>query len=140
VAFANRGAGEEEKAAAEKLLSAVGEVLWVGEEKLLNPVTALSGSGPAYVFLLIETLARAGKKLGLEPQAAAKLARLTVTGSAALAEAEPDTAAETLRKNVTSPGGTTEAALKVLMDDAAIQPLFDRALKAAADRAEELSK
>jgi pyrroline-5-carboxylate reductase len=139
VACANKNVSGAEKDQAAKLLGAVGEVLWVEKESLLNPVTALSGSGPAYLFLLIETLTKAGVHLGLEAGMAEKLARQTVIGSAALAEAEAATPALTLRQNVTSPGGTTEAALKTLMAHPGIQELFDRALKAATKRAEELS-
>ncbi len=139
VACANKNVSGAEKDQAAKLLGAVGEVLWVEKEQLLNPVTALSGSGPAYIFLLIETLTKAGIHVGLEAGMAEKLARQTVIGSAALAEEEASTPAVTLRQNVTSPGGTTEAALKTLMAHPGIQELFDRALKAATKRAEELS-
>ena len=140
VACANKNVNGAEKDQATKLLRAIGDVVWVEKESLLNPVTALSGSGPAYVFLLIETLAKAGVHLGLEPEMAEKLARQTVIGSAALAEADAATSAAQLRQNVTSPGGTTEAALKTLMAHPGIQDIFDRALKAASKRAEELSQ
>lgn len=140
VACANRNVTKIQKEQASALLGSVGEVLWVEEEKLLNPVTALSGSGPAYVFLLIEAMAAAGRKIGLEEKTAAKLARQTVIGSAALAKASPDQTAARLRENVTSPGGTTEAALRILMADNGIQKLFDKALEAATRRAEELSE
>jgi len=139
VACANKNVSDEQKNQATELLGAIGKVVWVDKESLLNPVTALSGSGPAYVFLLIETLTKAGIRLGLEAGMAEKLARQTVIGSAALAEADASPAAQ-LRQNVTSPGGTTEAALKVLMADAGIQDIFDRALEAATKRAEELSR
>lgn len=139
VAAANKNVSPAEKDKATKLLKAGGEVLWVEKEELLNPVTALSGSGPAYVFLLIEAMTQGGIAIGLEPAMAEKLARQTVIGSAALAESEPGTSAEQLRKNVTSPGGTTEAALKVLMAEPGMQALFTRALTAATKRAEELS-
>jgi pyrroline-5-carboxylate reductase len=128
-----------EKKWAGALLAAVGEVLWVGQEKLLNPVTALSGSGPAYVFLLIEAMTKAGVHIGLDPVMAEKLARQTVIGSAALAELSIGVPADKLRENVTSPGGTTEAALKILMADPGIQKLFNQALSAATTRAEELA-
>ncbi|HYD19130.1 MAG TPA: pyrroline-5-carboxylate reductase [Patescibacteria group bacterium] len=140
VVYANRNVTKAQKAQAEQLLSAVGDVLWVADEKLLNPVTALSGSGPAYVFLLIEALTAAGVKIGLDPKMAEKLARQTVIGSAALAREEKTLPASKLRENVTSPGGTTAAALDVLMKDAALQKLFEKALTAASKRAEELSK
>lgn len=130
-----------EKDITEKALSAVGEVLWVENENLMNPVTALSGSGPAYVFLLIEAMAAAGVKAGLDEEMAQKLARSTVIGSAALAEARSETPAATLRENVTSPNGTTHAALQVLMQETGgIQPMMDSAIAAASRRAEELSK
>ena len=136
---ANKNVTAAEKEQAAKLLGAVGEVLWVEKESLLNPVTALSGNGPAYVFLLIETLTKAGIHIGLEAPMAEKLARQTVIGSAALAEIDAAPASE-LRKNVTSSGGTTEAALEVLMAEPGLQELFDRALIAATKRAEELAK
>lgn len=139
VAVANGNVSGPEKARAAALLSAVGEALWVDDEKLLNPVTALSGSGPAYVFLLIEMLEKSGVRIGLAPDMAKKLARQTVIGSAALAEASPEISAEQLRKNVTSPGGTTAAALAVLMQPE-VQDIFDKALAAASNRAEELAK
>ncbi len=138
VACANKNVSGSEKDMATKLLGAVGEVFWVEKESLLNPVTALSGSGPAYIFLLIETLTKSGIHIGLDATLAEKLARQTVIGSAALAEADTSPASE-LRKNVTSPGGTTEAAVKMLVAEPGIQKLFDRALKAATQRAEELS-
>ncbi len=140
VACANQNVSAAEKDRAAKLLGAVGEVLWAEYESQLNPVTALSGSGPAYIFLLIETLTQTGVNIGLPQEMAEKLARQTVIGAAALAESDAATPAETLRKNVTSPGGTTEAALKVLMSDSGIQDLFNRALKAATRRAEDLSR
>jgi pyrroline-5-carboxylate reductase len=139
VAYANQNVSVAEKQWASALLGAVGEVLWVDKESLLNPVTALSGSGPAYIFLLIETMTKAGMHIGLDPAMAEKLARQTVIGSAALAEANSGTPAAKLRENVTSPGGTTQAALEVLMAEPGIQVLFDRALAAATKRAEELS-
>jgi pyrroline-5-carboxylate reductase len=134
---ANAAAGSQGRAMAQTLLSAAGETVWLSDESLMNAVTALSGSGPAYVFLLIETLARSGEKLGLPADTAMRLARQTVLGSAALAAANPNTPAETLRHNVTSPGGTTEAALSVLQPQ--IQSLFDAALEKAAKRAKELA-
>jgi pyrroline-5-carboxylate reductase len=113
-------------------------VLWVDDESLMDPVTALSGSGPAYVFLLVEALAAAGAKLGLEPAMAMQLARATVSGSGALLQQSSEPAAQ-LRVNVTSPGGTTAEALKVLMGDDGIQQVFDKALAAAARRSKELA-
>lgn len=141
VACTNAAVSEIQKKQAQVLLSAAGDFLWVDDEKLLDPVTALSGSGPAYVFLLIEAMAAAGEKLGLDPATSARLARQTVIGSAALAQESPDIPASELRENVTSPGGTTAAALSVLMDgNNGLQQLFERALAAAALRAAELSK
>jgi len=139
VACANKNVDAAEKKRGAALLSAVGEVLWVEDEKLLNPVTALSGSGPAYVFLLIEILEKAGVHAGLSPDMARVLARQTVIGSAALADASPELSAAQLRENVTSPGGTTAAALKVLMASD-VQKIFDEALMAATKRAEELGR
>jgi pyrroline-5-carboxylate reductase len=134
----NAHVSAEQKTRADNLLKAVGQVEWVKDEELLDAVTAVSGSGPAYVFLLIEALAAAGVKSGLDTAFAMKLARQTIIGSAALAEADP-LPAETLRKNVTSPGGTTAAALDVLMSDEGMQPLFDKAIAAATARSKQLA-
>jgi len=121
------------------LLEAVGEVAWVEDEALIDAVTAVSGSGPAYVFLLAETLAAAGAKAGLPADLATRLARATVAGSGELLRQSAETAAQ-LRINVTSPGGTTAAALAVLMDDkAGFGPLLDTAIEAAARRSKELA-
>lgn len=121
-----------------ELLSAVGEVIAVDDEALLDPVTAVSGSGPAYVFLLIEAMAAAGEKAGLPAELSMRLARATVSGAGELARLS-DEAASQLRINVTSPGGTTAAALEVLMADDGIQPVFDRAIEAANNRSRELA-
>lgn len=128
-----------QKICADALLKAVGHVEWVSDENLLDAVTAVSGSGPAYIFLLIEAMAAAGAKAGLNLDFAMKLARQTVIGSAALAGADPSPA-EILRKNVTSPGGTTAAALDVLMAPSGMQNLFDKAIAAATARSKELSR
>jgi pyrroline-5-carboxylate reductase len=121
------------------MLEAVGEVVWVGDEALIDPVTALSGSGPAYVFLMIECMAEAGIAAGLPADIAARLARATVAGSGELAR-QSDEPADQLRRNVTSPGGTTEAALSVLMaDEDGLQQLMTRALDAATRRSRELA-
>lgn len=123
---------------AEGLLAAVGQVVRLEGEHQMDAVTAVSGSGPAYVFHLIETLAAAGESQGLPPALAMQLARATVAGAGALAEAAKESPAQ-LRINVTSPGGTTAAALAVLMDEATGFPaLLKRAVKAAADRGREL--
>ena len=121
---------------AEEILRASGEVVWVPEERLLDPVTALSGSGPAYVFWFIEQLAASGTKLGLAPETAQRLALETVLGAARLA-AQSDETPGMLRERVTSQGGTTEAALKVFGEEKMAERL-ERALKAASERGAEL--
>lgn len=126
------------RALAERLCAAVGATAWVADEGQIDIVTALSGGGPAYVFLLIETLARAGAAAGLGPDLAMMLARETVIGAGVLARHSDEPAAQ-LRRNVTSPGGTTERALAVLMAPEGLQPLFDRAIAAATARSRELS-
>jgi pyrroline-5-carboxylate reductase len=123
---------------AQNLLAALGETLWVDRESLIDSVTAVSGSGPAYVFLLVEVLAEAARAQGIPQSAADKLARATVAGAGALLEADDRDAAD-LRKDVTSPGGTTEAALRVLLAADGLRPLIARAVRAARQRAEELS-
>ena len=120
------------------LLSAVGEVVSVDDEGLMDAVTAVSGSGPAYVFLLIEAMAAAGEKAGLPADLSMRLARATVAGAGELARLS-DEAASQLRINVTSPGGTTAAALEVLMAGDGVQPVFDRAIAAATRRSRELA-
>ena len=135
VADADADGGQKETC--RHLLEVVGLTEWVEDEGLIDIVTALSGGGPAYVFLLIEALAEAGTKAGLPADLAMHLARQTVIGSGALAEQSDEPAAQ-LRRNVTSPQGTTEAALKILMAENGIQPIFDRAIEAAAARSREL--
>lgn len=130
---------EADRQMAEALLSAAGKVVWFEAEEELDAVTAVSGSGPAYVFHLVEALAEAGRRQGLEAEAAMLLARQTVIGSAALLEADPASAA-TLRENVTSPKGTTAAALGVLMGQGGLTELMDRAVAAARLRSVELGK
>lgn len=126
---------------AQRLCAAVGEVVWINDENLMDAVTALSGSGPAYLFLLIDIMANAGVTLGLPPETAMNLSRQTVIGAAHMAEQSPELSAMTLRESVTSPGGTTAAALKILMDNPkGIADLFTRALTAARDRSLELRK
>lgn len=137
VAVAGPGVTDAARKRCDELMSAVGEVAWVEDERLIDPVTAVSGGGPAYVFLLIEALAAAGVKAGLPADLAMRLARVTVSGSGELARLSPEPAAQ-LRQNVTSPGGTTLEALKVLMAEDGIQPVFDRAIAAATKRAGEL--
>ncbi|NIA71935.1 pyrroline-5-carboxylate reductase [Pelagibius litoralis] len=119
------------------LLGAVGETAWVDDEGLIDAVTAVSGGGPAYVFLLIECLAEAGVAAGLPSDLAMQLARVTVSGAGVLVDQSSEPAA-TLRANVTSPGGTTLEALKVLMADDGLQPLMTKAIAAAAARSRAL--
>ena len=121
-----------------ELLSAVGEVEWVEDEHLMDAVTALSGSGPAYIFLLAEAMSQAGQQAGLTPDMADRLARATVAGSGELLHRSLAPAA-TLRENVTSPGGTTAAALAVLMADDGMTALLTRAIAAATRRSKELA-
>lgn len=136
----NASASEADLAMAEGLLEAVGQVVRLEGEHQMDAVTAVSGSGPAYVFHLIETLAAAAEAEGLPADLAMKLARATVGGAGALAEAAPETPSE-LRVNVTSPGGTTAAALAVLMDaETGFPALLPRAVHAAAERGRELGK
>jgi len=110
----------------------------IEDESLLDPVTAVSGSGPAYVFFLIEAMAAAGKKAGLPIDLAYRLAKATVSGAGELAYLSEDSASQ-LRINVTSPGGTTAAALDVLMAEDGIQPVLDKAIEAASKRSRELA-
>jgi pyrroline-5-carboxylate reductase len=137
---ANAHAGAAGLRLAAELMAAVGEVVELEGEHQMDAVTAVSGSGPAYVFHLIEAMAAGGVAQGLSPDVAMKLARATVCGAGELAFRASETAAE-LRVNVTSPGGTTAAALAVLMDaDTGLPPLMARAIQAAADRGRELGK
>ena len=139
VACPNSNVSAEQRTLCDDMLQAVGDVGWVDDEGLIDAVTATSGSGPAYVFLLIECLAQAGQAAGLSAEMATQLAEATVSGAGELARLSDDDAA-TLRKNVTSPGGTTAAALEVLMADDGLQQLMTRAVAAAADRSRELAK
>lgn len=138
VATANDRVTAAQRKLAGALLSAAGALEWLTDESPIDAVTAVSGSGPAYVFLLVETLAAAGIAAGLKPDLAMRLARLTIAGSGALMHAWPDRDAATMRRDVTSPGGTTEAALKVLMASGGLAPLMAKAVKAATKRAKEL--
>ena len=121
------------------LLGAAGDLIWFDDESKLDAVTALSGSGPAYVFYLVEALAVAGMRQGLEPGQAMQLARQTVVGAASLMEADTQSVS-ILRENVTSPKGTTAAALAVLMAPDGLEALMDRAVLAARMRSEELGR
>ena len=136
----NDHVGENDLALAEALLGAVGKTVRLNSEDQMDAVTGVSGSGPAYVFHLIETLARAGEAQGLPGALAMELALTTVAGAGALAEASDETPSE-LRVNVTSPNGTTQAALEVLMDENNGFPaLLHRAVAAATNRSKELGK
>ena len=138
VLYANPYVDVEAKAISERLLGAVGETAWIDDEALMDAVTAVSGSGPAYVFYLVECLSQAGVRAGLPIELSSRLARATVCGAGELAYRDP-TPAETLRKNVTSPGGTTAAALEVLMEGNALDELMGRAVIAATARSRELA-
>ncbi|SDN55873.1 pyrroline-5-carboxylate reductase [Methylobacterium phyllostachyos] len=137
-AYANPEVSPEQRASADGLLAANGTVAWLPDEAQIDAVTALSGSGPAYVFLMVEALAEAGIAAGLDPEVAHRLARATVSGAGALLDANPAEAAE-LRRNVTSPGGTTAAALDVLMRLDGLGALMREAVVAARRRAQELA-
>ena len=138
VACANATVTPRQRKLASDLLAAIGKVEWVGDEALMDAVTAVSGSGPAYVFLLAEALAQAGAAAGLPPNLAMKLARETVAGSGELLNQSPLDAA-TLRQNVTSPGGTTAAALALLMGEQGLARLMEQAVAAATARSRELA-
>lgn len=139
VCVAGPGVSQTGRDLSSSLLAAVGQVAWIEDEALMDAVTAVSGSGPAYVFLLAEVMAAAGEKAGLPPELAAQLARATVSGAGELLRQSTDTAAQ-LRINVTSPGGTTAAALGVLMDEAkGMGPLMTDAVAAATRRGKELA-
>ena len=137
-AFANARVADHQRQLVQNLLKVSGPVEWVPGEADIDSVTAVSGSGPAYVFYLVECMAEAGRKLGLQADLAMRLARETVAGAGELLHQSPDDASR-LRQNVTSPGGTTAAALGVLMAEDGMQPLFDAALEAARKRAQELA-
>ncbi|MBC8129085.1 MAG: pyrroline-5-carboxylate reductase [Rhizobiaceae bacterium] len=138
-AFANAAVTTDLRAKADALLSASGPVLWLDSEGDIDAVTAVSGSGPAYVFLLAEAMASAGEAAGLSPDLAMILARHTVAGAGELMIRSDDAPAQ-LRRNVTSPNGTTQAALDVLMAADGLPPLMTRAVLAARDRARALSE
>lgn len=138
-AYATDALDEADRAMVTRLLETTGRLEWVANEGLIDAVTAVSGSGPAYVFHLVEALAAAGEKLGLEPAIAMRLARATIEGAGELLFQEAETSPETLRRNVTSPGGTTAAALEVLMAEDGLTALMTRAVAAAEARAKALS-
>jgi pyrroline-5-carboxylate reductase len=138
VAVANARVSDEQRTLVDALLSAVGVVEWIADEALMDAVTALSGSGPAYVFLLAETMAHAGTAAGLPAALAATLARATVAGAGELLNRSPLDPA-TLRQNVTSPGGTTAAALDALMAEDGLERLMSEAIAAATKRSRDLA-
>jgi pyrroline-5-carboxylate reductase len=138
-AFAIPTTTASQRKLAHTLLCAVGDLVWLDGEELLNAVTAVSGSGPAYVFLLVEALATAAERQGMKPDVAKRLARKTIEGAGALLAATPTDPAD-LRKSVTSPGGTTEAALNVLLAGERFEALLIEAVGAATARGFELSK
>lgn len=136
---ASAAVSQAQKEAAGRLLSAIGRIEWLQDEALIDAVTAVSGSGPAYVFHFVECLTEAGVAAGLPADIAGRLARATVEGAGELLYRDAATGPDQLRINVTSPGGTTAAALEVLMAKDGLQPLLNRAVAAARRRAGELS-
>lgn len=136
---AGASVSEAQRIAIDTVLAAVGAVEWLPDEGLIDAVTAVSGSGPAYVFYMTECLAKAGETAGLPPATALRLARATVEGAGALMVASPSVSPEALRRNVTSPGGTTAAALEVLMTDGRLLDTMTAAVAAARRRAGELA-
>ena len=139
VAVPAKNVSDKQRAVADALLRATGSVEWVDDESLMDAVTAVSGSGPAYIFLLAEELARAGVEAGLPEALATRLARETVSGAGELLH-RSELPSSTLRQNVTSPGGTTAAALGVLMGEPGLRDLMIRAIAAATRRSKELAK
>jgi pyrroline-5-carboxylate reductase len=138
VMCANAHVNAAQRHLADRLMAAVGEVGWVADENLIDAVTGVSGSGPAYAFLLVECMAAAGMAQGLPAPLAMQLARATVSGAGELMH-RTDTEASKLREAVTSPNGTTAAALKVLMAEDGLKPLMERAIAAATRRSKELA-
>lgn len=138
VLYANDAVSEAQRAVCGTLMSAVGEVAWIEDEGQMDAVTGLSGSGPAYVFHMVEAMAEAGVAAGLPADLAMRLARATVAGSGALLAGSPEDAG-TLRRNVTSPGGTTAAGLEVLMGEDALARLMRDTVAKAAARSRELA-
>ncbi|NKB48084.1 MAG: pyrroline-5-carboxylate reductase [Alphaproteobacteria bacterium] len=139
VLCANDQVSREQKSVCTQLMQSVGEVAWIDDEALMDAVTGLSGSGPAYVFHLVEAMAAAGAAAGLSPNLAMQLARATVAGSGELLTQSSDPAG-TLRENVTSPGGTTAAALEVLMGPDGLTRLMTEAIARATERSRELAQ
>jgi pyrroline-5-carboxylate reductase len=139
VCVGNSHVNNDHKGWVSGLLSAIGKVDWVEDEALIDPVTGVSGSGPAYIFHMVEAMAQAGVNAGLSEDLSTKLARQTIIGAAELLK-QSDLGADQLRKNVTSPGGTTAAALEVLMAEDGLTQLMSKAVKAASDRSKGLAK
>jgi pyrroline-5-carboxylate reductase len=139
-AVAGAGVSEEDRAIADELMRAAGDLAWFDDEAMIDAVTSISGSGPAYVFNMVEALAAAGVKQGFSEEEAMRFARQTLIGAAALLEAEPELSAATLRQNVTSPKGTTAAALEVLMAPDGLAPVIEKAVAACRRRSEELGR
>lgn len=139
VAVPNARVTADQRALCDRLLQAGGDVEWVADEQLIDAVTATSGGGPAYVFLLMEAMAAGGVAAGLSPELAMKLARSTVAGAGELAVQSPNETAEQMRRNVTSPNGTTQEALAVLMAAGGLSDLMVRAIAAATRRSRELA-
>ena len=137
-AIGNKAVTAAQKDLAQNLLTPLGQVEWIEDESLMDAVTAVSGSGPAYLFLLIEELAKAAQAQGIPENLAMRMARQTVIGAAALAASQPETPAAELRNIVTSPGGTTEAALRILMSHDGLGRVLQKAVAAAAERSREL--
>jgi pyrroline-5-carboxylate reductase len=137
--YAAPAATAADRTLAKSLLSAIGQTVWLKREEMIDAVTAVSGSGPAYVFVLVDALAKAGVAAGLPPETAAVLARATVAGSGALLDADPRDAAQ-LARDVATPGGTTEAAFRILLAKDGLEALMTRAVEAARARAEELTR
>jgi pyrroline-5-carboxylate reductase len=137
--YATAHISEAQKQAAAALLGAVGQTVWLDNEKMIDAVTAISGSGPAYVFHLVEAMQAAGQSLGLPEDTSRQLAMQTIIGAAAMLQEDGAEAAQ-LRRNVTSPGGTTEAALDVLMSENGLSDLMRRAAQAATNRAQDLAQ
>lgn len=137
--FASAAVNAADRAQVLALLGTTGRVEWLEHEQQIDTVTAISGSGPAYVFYLVETLAKAGEQLGLSPELALRLARATIEGAGELLHRDQANSPETLRRNVTSPGGTTAAALEILMAADGLGPLMAKAAAAAEARAKALS-
>lgn len=136
--YANASVSDEQKQVAEKMMQAVGIALWVDKEELMEAVTGVSGSGPAYFFLMMEAMQQAGVDVGLTPEVAKELTLQTVLGAARMAT-ESDVEPAELRRRVTSPGGTTEQAIKTF-NEGGMSELFSKAVQASANRGTELAK